>query len=63
MSPPESPSEFFLGVSRAGHVGGDHELLEVDAPVPVLVENPEELLQELVPSLSLSKPLSSRESA
>ena len=55
MSPPESPSEFFLGVSRAGHVGGDHELLEVDAAVPVLVEDTEQLLQKLVSSLALCR--------
>ena len=51
---PEGPSELLLRVATAGHVRGDHELLEVDAAVPVLVEDPEQLLHELFTSLSLN---------
>ena len=51
---PEGPSELLLRVATAGHVCGDHELLEVDAAVPVLVEDPEQLLHELFTSLPLN---------
>ena len=47
--------QFLLRISGTGHVRGDHELLEVDAAVPVLVENTEQLLQKLVASLALCR--------
>ena len=52
---PEGPAQLLLRVSAARHVGRDHELLEVDAAVPVLVENTEQLLQKLVSSLALCR--------
>ena len=52
---PEGPAQLLLRVSAARHVGRDHELLEVDAAVPVLVENTEQLLQKLVASLALCR--------
>ena len=52
---PECPAQLLLRVSAARHVGCDHELLEVDAAVPVLVENTEQLLQKLVASLALCR--------
>ena len=52
---PECPAQLLLRVSAARHVGRDHELLEVDAAVPVLVENTKQLLQKLVASLALCR--------
>ena len=38
--------ELLFRRSRSGHVCGHHELLEVDGAVAVLVEDPEDLVDE-----------------
>ena len=38
--------ELFFWRSRSRHVGGHHELLEVDGAVAILVEDPKDLVDE-----------------
>ena len=40
------PSELLFGVVARGHVGGQHELLEVDGAVSILVKDPEDLIHK-----------------
>ena len=37
---PESPRQFFVGISAAGDVNGHQEFLEVDETVAVFVKGP-----------------------
>ena len=43
VTDPKRPRQLFFRGSGTRHVGGHHELLEVDRPVAVSIENPENL--------------------
>ena len=43
VTDPKRPRQLFFRGAGTRHVGGHHELLEVDRPVAVSIENPENL--------------------
>ena len=46
VTDPKRPRQLFFRGAGTRHVGGHHELLEVDGAVAVLVEDPEDLVDE-----------------